>query len=175
MKNKYNKIDNQNCKSEYSAQNNHNFPSNPKMLLRLGCAALALILAVCATPLLRRAFDLPLPVVYGAINTDNTITCHTSDTIDIVDIYPAVKEVNVDLNGTMNILKDAVITMENGTGHNDESEIQVYGGASINLYGKITGIFDKFSVSSANGSFNIFLSEGAVFDAVFDHEDMNTL
>ena len=171
MRNEYMKKENQSGKSEYSARNSHKFPSNPKKLLRLGCAALALMLVVCAAPLLRRSFDLQLPVVYGAINNDSSITCHTSDTKDIIDTYPAVKEINVDVNGTLNITETAVITMVNGSGNNDESEIQVYGGATINLYGRISGVFDKFSVSSANASFNIFLCDGAVFDAEFDHED----
>lgn len=132
---------------------------------------LALTLLVGAAPLLRRYVDGQLAVVHGAVNNDNTITCLTSQTTNISDTYPAVSQINVNLNGTLNINSEADITMVNDSGRNDDSEIEAYGGATINLYGKITGSFDKLAISSVGGaSFNIFLNKGAVFDVNIDHE-----
>ena len=68
MSNKYKKTNNSKWESGHSAppRDRHNVSSRPGLLFRLGCAVLALTLAVCATPLLRRYFEAPLPMVHAA-------------------------------------------------------------------------------------------------------------
>ena len=68
MNQKYNKTENPKGRSGHSVplQDRHNASSRPRLFFRLGCAALALMLAVGGVSLLRSSFEAQLPMVHAA-------------------------------------------------------------------------------------------------------------
>lgn len=153
----------------------HNAPSRPGALLRLVCALL--VLTLCAAPLLYRySSRVSLPVVYAADGDDDDtniedITAHTG-TIITQDDSCIVHQLNVYTGATLTISEGTVIEMQKVTGnvsHEEKSEIQVQGNATLHLKGKITGEFGKLAIlTGKTAHFYVHLDKGAVFDATYD-------
>lgn len=162
----------------------HDCPSRPGPLLRLVCALL--VLTVCAAPLLLRSFDVPLPVVYGATKiTTDELYASAGDTLVITQELvrekfgadvATVRMINcyagTELLGrsTITINQGVVIAMKKKESGIDDSQIDLDSKTTLNLHGKITGKFKKLSLPTL-ATFNVYLCDGAVFDATYDREN----
>ena len=185
MRKMHNKTDNSKCKAGRTIplRDGHDISSRPRLLLRLGCAALALMLAVCAAPLLRRSFDVQLPVVHG-VGTETepeNIEIHAvidpdwdSDTkMEGSDVW-YTKKIRIEIGKKMYVREGKTIHMLtnlSSTGNSDNSGIYINGSAELHVYGKITGEFDEVSKQLADsGHFYLYLCSGAIFDADYDND-----
>ena len=183
MRKMYNKTDDSKCKAGHVIRfrNRHDASSRSGLLLRLGCAALALMLAVGGVSLLRSSFDVQLPVAYAEVHWDRTISTGGQNT-EINDSYPRLIEVNVYSGDTMTVTKNGEMNLGHDSGDNDASEIELRSGATLNLRGKITGECERITVSRyvnslvySDAYLNVFLNDGAVFDVVFNKEYQSDL
>ena len=102
MRKMYNKTDDSKCKAGHVIRfrNRHDASSRSGLLLRLGCAALALMLAVGGVSLLRSSFEAQLPMVHAEedeIEIDNSTmirsiigeeySCHRSNKNRLKEFY----------------------------------------------------------------------------------------
>ena len=117
----------QNGRNEHDVRSSRGKQPRHKLLLRLFCASLAIMVAVGAVTLLRD------------IAGRNVFTAWADD--DLVKDDKLFNMINLESNATLNV------------------------------YGKLTGRISKLSFPSGNlvtSSFNIYLSHGAIFDAIID-------
>ena len=135
-----------------------------RLLLRLGCAALALLLAIGVAPLLRHSFNVPLPVVYGVGTESNPENIEIRAVIDPdwdsdteMDGYSIwySKKIRIETGKNMYLREGKTIHMMNNqssTGNSDNSGIYINGNAELHVYGKITGEFDEISKQFSYGN-----------------------
>lgn len=135
-----------------------------RLLLRLSCAALALLLAIGAAPLLRHSFNVPLPVVYGVGTESNPENIEIRAVIDPdwdsdteMDGYSIwySKKIRIETGKNMYLREGKTIHMMNNqssTGNSDNSGIYINGNAELHVYGKITGEFDEISKQFSYGN-----------------------
>ena len=192
MSQKYNKTENPKGSSGHSVplQDRHNASSRPRLFFRLGCAALALMLAVGGVSLLRSSFEAQLPMVHAA--TGATISEAAGQTWEAnVNMSPGDTSIQVckifllstsssttDNGGKMVINSGKTVEMVIDDGYNDASVIEILSGATLHLYGTMTGNFDELKIAnkeaeatSRDGHFYIHLYEGAIFKPTYNSDN----
>ena len=143
MRKMYNKTDDSKSKAgrTVSLQDKHDAPSRPGLLLRLGSAALALLLAIGGVSLLHRSFDVQLPVAHG-VGTETepeNIEIHAvinpdwdSDTkMEGSDVW-YTKKIRIETGKKMYVREGKTIHMLtnlSSTGNSDNSGIYINGSA----------------------------------------------
>ena len=175
MSNKYKKTHNSKWESGHSAspRDRHNVSSRPGLLFRLGCAVLAMTVAVCAAPLLRRFFEAQLPMVHAAGQTINVYgTWDSNDKMEPGQTSLDVDKIYMNAGSVIRIRNGKTINMVNQQtiGSADLSVIYLYSNANLHLYGTMTGSCDELNITSDSSHVYVYLNEGAVFDVTFNDD-----
>ena len=177
-------IDKRKRKWVHAVRKAYESPPDPKRFLRIGSVALAVAFAVTlglgAAPDLRVAFKANKTAVLRNEMTAKDdpeageITVSTRQN-EIISESQSVSKIAIDLDASLTILPGTIITMvpKYNALNNDTSKIDLDIGSTLDLYGTLTGQFNALSLPR-NASFNVYLCDGARFDASYN-KDQNLL
>ena len=157
----------QNGRNEHDVRSSRGKQPRHKLLLRLFCASLAIMVAVSAVTLLRDIAGRNVFTAWAdddpedlAVGIGDTMTLDGNKRCRKVSIYLGAKLI-IPQDYTMELVKDDKLF----------NMINLESNATLNVHGKLTGRISKLSFPSGNlvtSSFNIYLSHGAIFDAIID-------